>query len=239
MRKYIIPIIIFITTLVLFFWMLSMASAAQPTPYKIICHHNGSQEVTLSFQNEQSYSGHLGSPHSSQVFDTDGACAQPTPTDEVTPTPTDTPNPCEGNLNASLDAVVEVCVTPTIPEPSVTPTSPPTVQVEEQHNAGSSATTPSCGDSVPGVVANINVLVGTPNDGKLTVQWSLPEGADKVHIRFAQYGQQGWPYSLLNTENDGHEEIGGLTNGVNYRFEVAGVNGCSVGNWSNSFDPMP
>lgn len=90
------------------------AEATQPAPYKVICHHNPSQDVTLSFQNEQSYNGHLGTPHSDTVYDTDGACVEPTegptptnvpeceyeceptPTEEATPsaTPTFSPPPC-------------------------------------------------------------------------------------------------------------------------------------------------
>jgi hypothetical protein len=89
-----------------------------------------------------------------------------------------------------------------------------------------------------GDVANINVLTGTPNDGMVEVQWSLPQNADKVHIMYGEYGKP-YEHALLNTDNDGHEVIGGLKNGVNYNFKVAGVRGCGVGNYSKEFDPMP
>ncbi len=43
-------------------------------PYEIICHHNPAQNITHEFANEQSYNGHLGTPHNGQTYDTDGAC---------------------------------------------------------------------------------------------------------------------------------------------------------------------
>lgn len=111
--------------------------------------------------------------------------------------------------------------------------TPPTFQ-------GSTTEAPgTCSDKVPGSVANINVLTGTPNDGKVEVQWSLPEGASQVHIRYGKYSDEGYPHALLNTPNDGNEVIGELTNGTNYKFQVAGVNGCAVGNYSKMFDPKP
>jgi len=39
-----------------------------------ICHHNPGNEVTLTFQNQQSYEGHLGTPHSGSTYDTPGPC---------------------------------------------------------------------------------------------------------------------------------------------------------------------
>lgn len=76
--------------------------------YKTICHHTPANEVTLNFANEQSYNGHLGTPHNDQTFDTNGACVTVTPT--VSPEPTDE-------------------VTPT-QEPEVTPTVTPTTTPE-------------------------------------------------------------------------------------------------------------
>jgi hypothetical protein len=104
--------------------------------------------------------------------------------------------------------------------------------------AGSSTNAPVCSDTTPGVVANINVESGTPDDNKVEVQWALPTGANKVHISYGEYGKP-YEHALLNTDNDGNEVIGGLKNGVNYNFKVAGVNGCAVGQWSAEFDPKP
>ncbi|QHO63425.1 DUF11 domain-containing protein [Candidatus Chazhemtobacterium aquaticus] len=50
---------------------------------KTICHHNPGNEVTLTFHNAQSYSGHLGTPHNDKVYDTDGPCDDSQPTEEI------------------------------------------------------------------------------------------------------------------------------------------------------------
>lgn len=63
--------------------------AVAPAPYKVICHHTPGNDVTLEFLNEQSYSGHLGIPHSGSTFDTDGACESTSPSvsPSVSPSP--------------------------------------------------------------------------------------------------------------------------------------------------------
>jgi hypothetical protein len=120
---------------------------------------------------------------------------------------------------------------------------PPTVgeqpKVEEHHDSPSSPGAPTCGDSKPGEVANIYVDAGVANDGKLEVRWLPKEPVgSKAHIRYSEVDGE-WRYSLLNTDNDGHEEIGELQNGTHYWFQVAQVNGCAVGDYSRSFDPTP
>jgi len=77
------------------FLMLSAtpAFAVAPAPYKVICHHTPAQDVTLSFLNEQSYNGHLGTPHSGEVHDTDGECEEATVTPTIEPTITSEPTP--------------------------------------------------------------------------------------------------------------------------------------------------
>lgn len=70
-----------------------VAKGTAPAPYKVICHHTPGNDVTLSFQNQQSYEGHLGTPHNDQTYDTDGACPEPTP--EVSAQPTVEPTPEE------------------------------------------------------------------------------------------------------------------------------------------------
>ena len=195
------------------------------------------------------------------VFACRGECPAPTPIiidecdqDEcITPTPTPIPE-----IIVCLDGEAELTIPKTrqawarvlysypnavigeCPEPEVTPTPTPTATPsatpEERHdNPGA----PVCGDSVPANVANIFVDSGVLNDGKLEVRWlpSEPKG-NKAHIRYSEVDGQ-WRYALLNTDNDGHEEIGGLTNGTHYWFQVAQVNGCAVGNYSRSFDPLP
>ncbi len=146
------------------------------------------------------------------------------------------PSPSPSLPPASPEPTPEVS-----PEPSVEPRSVPTT--EPMHttvvSVQTSVVTPTqCADSVPHETANIFVDSGVPNDNKLEVRWLPAEGASRAHIVYAEYGQP-WSYALLDTENDGHEVIGGLKNGQNYYFQVAGVNGCAVGPWSTAFDPKP
>ncbi len=79
---------------VFYLFYTAYAGAVKPEIFATICHHNPGNNVTLEFVNEQSYTGHLGTPHSDTVFDTEGACVEPTvePTEEVTPTPEVTPD---------------------------------------------------------------------------------------------------------------------------------------------------
>jgi len=125
----------------------------------------------------------------------------------------------------------------TCEEPELTPTPTETPKDEPRHEPGP-AGAPMCQDPVPGNVPNMFVLGGVPNDNCVTVRWWPPEGADKVHIRYSEVDGE-WRYGLNDTPNDGEEEICGLKNGVHYFFQVAGVNGCAVGPWSSSFDPLP
>lgn len=54
-----------------------------------ICHHNPGNQVTLTFENQQSYFGHLGNPHNWRTYDTFGACTSSTPTPVPSCTPFD------------------------------------------------------------------------------------------------------------------------------------------------------
>lgn len=132
---------------------------------------------------------------------------------------------------------------PCYEEPEVTPEptkAPEQLQGNPPVFAGSSTETPSvCSVSDIGKVSHINVLQGTPNDHKVTVQWPLVLGADSVHIWYREYSESTWTHALLNTPNDGNEEIGELKNGINYAFAVSGVKGCGVGALSPEFDPKP
>lgn len=162
----------------------------------------------------------------------------PTPTPTATPTPTVSPTPSP-TVSPTPTPSVEPSPTPTeTPRPTETPK--PTEAPSQPSSNTSTASAPVCGDTVPGSVANIYVDRGVANDGKLEVRWLPAEPkANKAHIRYTD-GQVGdWRYALLNTDNDGIEEIGGLVNGTHYWFQVAQVNNCSVGEWSQPFDPVP
>lgn len=90
--KYTIIVLAFLV----FCFLLYVSKVKANEVYKVICHHNGAQDVTLTFANEQAYEGHLGTPHSSEVYDTDGACEEVSPT--LSPTPTEIP---EGTPSAT------------------------------------------------------------------------------------------------------------------------------------------
>lgn len=59
----------------LYFTKVKESRANEEAGY-VICHHNPAQSITLEFQNEQAYLGHLGNPHNDQVYDTEGACEE-------------------------------------------------------------------------------------------------------------------------------------------------------------------
>ena len=89
--------------------------AIQPAPFITICHTNPSQSVTLSFVNEESYNGHLGTPHNNETFDTVGECASATPTPTATPTETPSTPSCASDQH--LDASGRNCVSFSNPGP--------------------------------------------------------------------------------------------------------------------------
>ena len=226
MKKVVLGIIVLVIAL------LFVRSVFATQPEKIYwCHvePNGNQQtlhLPLQAIKNAGHANAQGNPlHAGDHL---GACVEPTvtptPTVEVTPTPTQEPE-CEKEC--------EPTPTPT-EEPRVTPTPTEEPKVESHSESTGSPSAPSCGDSKPERVANINVVT-TGNKGELEVQWSLPN-SNSVHI---EYGlEQFAQHALLNTPNDGHEVIGGLTSGQHYWFRVAGVNGCAVGDYSNWFDPI-
>lgn len=199
---------------------------ATPTPTPVLqCKHENA-ECSINSSDHECCAGLSCVPFNRQSGN--GKCKPtatptPTPTPEITPTPEPTQSPEP---------------TPT-PEPTVTPEPRRETVVKVSNPPSLSNPDYGCGDIKPGDVPGIFVAVGVPNDGKLEVRWWPPSGADKVHIRYTEYSSNDWHYALLNTPNDGKEVIGSLKNGTNYNFQVAGVNGCAVGNWSSIFDPKP
>ena len=133
-----------------------------------------------------------------------------------------------------------------IPRPTLilTPTPTPTPEKGGEVKLGPPGYTnnpdgsPSCGDTAPEGVSEIWVESEIVNDNCVDVHWSPPTGADKAHIWYSEVDGE-WRYALLETPNDGIEEIRCLKNGVRYYFQVAGVNGCAVGSWSNSYSSKP
>lgn len=223
-----------VTALVIF--MATKVIAVAPTPYKVICHHNPSQDVTLSFQNERAYNGHLGTPHNDEVYDTEGACEQPTNEPTATPSPTlvqPSPTPVD---ECDQDECVEVTPTPTLeitPTPTGVPQSTSNEVVELRSNTTS---TPSCAALEPDYVHDIWWEQGTPGDSKGILHWGTNTNYSKVHIVYG-FSAGDIRYSLLNTDNDGVEEIGGLDNTRHYWFSVGNVNSCAVSDYVVWRDP--
>lgn len=177
-------------------------------------------QVDLNPTNNETWVDVAGETRTVQIPE----CPQPNPCDEVE----------EPYLTKSsvIDEISEPCEEePETPQPGGW--SP-----EPEGNKSTTNAPGVCSINDIGDVANIYVDSGTPNDNKVEVQWSLPQNADQVHIMYGEYGKP-YEHALLNTANDGNEVIGGLKNGVNYNFKVAGVRGCGVGNYSKEFDPMP
>lgn len=167
---------------------------------------------------------------------------KPCPTPTLTPSPTATPSPTIIPTPTPTPSCeqLENCEPEVTPTPRVTPVPEvPHPQPQLGLTTAPPPDAPVCSNETPGLVANIFVAVGTPNDNKLEVRWTPvePKGP-KAHILYGEYGR-AFEHALLNTDNDGSEVIGGLKNGVNYRFKVAQVNVCSVGPWSSEFDPKP
>ena len=129
MKKALIGII---ATALATFLVVSLARTVWATEFpKTICHHTPANNVTLTFQNHQSYNGHLGQPHNNQTFDTNGPCVVPSPSPTASPTatpsatPTATPSATpQPSPTASPSATPEPRV-----EPSATPSATPIPQV--------------------------------------------------------------------------------------------------------------
>lgn len=168
----------------------------------------------------------------------------PTPTPTNTPTPTVTPtvtpdDACQDveGIQESKEECEEPTPTPT-EEPRVTPT-PTEKQGDQPTFAGSSTNAPGvCADN-PAIqkVANWEVVTGTPNDGKLTLNWALILGADEVVIYYGVNEKE--PQHSVIVKNNGSYTIGELKNGQHYWFAIAGKTGCDQGELSQWLDPLP
>lgn len=207
------------------------------------CHNVNHNPHTICTDNQGKINGH--NSHVNNGEDTAGACVAPTAT--PTPTviveePTATPTPIivvdEPTVTPTPE-VDEVTPTPT-QQPRVTPTPEEKVQVSSsrEESVSSSTGTPSCGDlSVP-EVPQAWLQPDAEGNGVLIPRWGTNQYG-KVDIRWSPDTSDMNRYSLLNTNNNGVEEIGALDNGTHYWFQVRFRNGCQTGEWSNMVDPLP
>lgn len=96
-----------------------------------------------------------------------------------------------------------------------------------------------CVNTTVGKVGGIYVSRGVANDNAVEVRWWPAQGASQAHIIYTELNGNEWKHALLNTANDGVATISHLKNGGVYTFAVAGVNGCMVGDWSQSYAQRP
>lgn len=224
---------------------------------KTICHHTPANDVTLTFQNQQSYNGHLGQPHNNSTYDTNGACEQASPSPSVSPSPSasasaspsasPSPSPSPSvspSPSPSPSASPEPSEEPVpSPSPRVTPTPTPTVS--EGFSAPSPANPPLYNGYTPACLALMWTEQGIPADGKLFVKWYVEDkNIDTVNIRYKQDGSLEWQYGVNGIPyKQGVYEIGNLDN-VHYWFDIVGVESGGHGGkfYSECFgavDPLP
>ena len=205
-------------------WLLwfKPVSATNVSQSFTICHHTPANTVTHTFQNLQSYLGHLGTPHSGSTFDTSGAC--PTPAPSSTPVPSVSPS---SSPTAYPSATPEPSVEPS-PRPSVTPA--PTEAPAPQGSgpmAFSAPGAPECHDAKPKTLANFHIR---RNGDLVEAVWVPETDGNQVQIFYWVNGQ-GVGNSVI-TENDGYELIN-LYDTQDYSFQAQVLNGCNASELSN------
>ena len=88
------------------------------------------------------------------------------------------------------------------------------------------------------MVIGFHAESGVLNDNAMELTWDIVHGADYILIRHSEINGD-WHYDYVQTDNDGHHQFGGLVNGIHYWFQMAGVNHCGQGPWSEAVDPLP
>lgn len=164
-----------------------------------------------------------------------GACAEPT----VTPVPTVTTAPsATPTFTPSPTSIPEVTVTPRV-TPEVTPTVTETPQRNDVVRLSTNTTsTPTCDILKPESINDVWLQPDASNNGTLVLRWGVNDKYSRVNVVYG-LTPGDMRYSLLNTENDGVEEIKGLANGTHYWFSVANLDGCAVGDYEVWRDPLP
>ncbi len=208
--------------------------------YVCHCTEDSCQTLTLPF--EEALNHMEDHPN-----DYEDRCIQesptPTPTIEITPTITPT-------IEVTPTVEITPTATPTlIVEPTVSPTveikPAVTTEVTIAPNAPSSSTSgssnahisnPSCDTPKPDKIAWSSVDSGVIGDGKFTINWTIPAGAKRINIEYSEV--KGQPQHGVVTDNDGHEEVGGLKQ-VHYWYRLQAQDECATSDWSEWYDPMP
>lgn len=179
------------------------------TPAFTVCHHTPGNQVTLNFQNIQSYLGHLGTPHSGQTYDTPGACVDPTPTPTPSPTPTvtptvtpsPTPDPCHPQeleiKLAVVDIVQEPCPTPTPPPPADNPGNPSSDNKPGEYHAN------VCSVEPPKAAILYGFEYISPTEVKF--MWHPSTDPHTKQAILYGYSEFDLPYGIDNLPNDAFE----------------------------------
>jgi hypothetical protein len=116
-----------------------------------------------------------------------------------------------------------------------TPTSPAS-SGGSSNNGGGGSNGPSCTASKPVGVPNLTATVSGPNT--VLLSWSPVSPATHYMIR---YGTTPgiYLYGAPNVGNTTSFTVAGLSGGVTYYFQVAGVNDCTGGDWSTPDGATP
>ncbi len=226
-------------------WIKPVGATNNNSDFSItICHHTPANEVTHTFNNLQSYLGHLGTPHSGQTYDTGGVCGggtpPPPPSPSSSPTPSPSVDPCV-DLQSLSKEYLEIIPCPTetpSPEPSVIPTATPSATLvnnsQPQANGGTS--------EAPHV--DCRIIKETPtiwevkrnNPTSIHAKWS---SVDPFVTHYKVEYSLGMNFWMWNTIVEGREvDLNFLPFNHILWIRVAGVSegGC-VGNFSEPIDP--
>ena len=153
--------------------------------------------------------------------------------------PTPTPKIC--NADHKKDYVTPTPTPTASPSAAPIPTQPPSNNNSGGGSSGGGSSTQApgvCSNSLPGDVPNF-IVVPAPNG--LELEWAIIPNAQYVDIRYG-FTVGNWIYGAVYPQfqiaNNGNYTVTGLQPDTSYNFEIAGVNGCAVGNWSNPYDPQ-
>lgn len=142
----------------------------------------------------------------------------PTPTilDDITPT-------------ASQEATPSVKI-------ETTASNSTNSSISEASNDTTHNSNPTCDTPKPDKVAWFTYDAGVKGDGKIALNWALPQRAHTVNICYSR-AQHFCEYGVSGVPNNGHYEIGSLDN-VPYWFSLQSQDGCATSEYSNWIDPL-
>lgn len=232
----IVKIVIGILVVILALWFVKGAFATNDNGKVFWCHcaESGVCNTLHLPQQALQNAGHVsaqGAPL--HAGDHAGACVEPTVTTVPTMQPTATPT-----LEPTLEPTVTPEVTPEV-TPRVTVTPEPTVVQQVVHQARMSMpSAPTCPDATPSRVNDIWLEPDASGNGTLVLRWGVNTDYQRVNIVYG-FEPHDARYSLLNTENDGREEIRGLDSNTHYWLAINHQNGCAPGEYSDWIDPLP